>query len=87
MKNQYDDSSDDRVLLEKDTEDQPDAARKRTSHDAIFKTLIRLFPDQLVELLDPVLATELDLEPERLTFLEQEVLTDFPEGERVICDL
>lgn len=62
-----------------------DEERKRTSHDQIFKTLFSHFLQDLVELLDPDLASALDLRAP--TFLRGETFTDEPQGERVDADL
>jgi len=59
--------------------------RNQTSHDKIFKTLFRTFLKDLIELVHPGLASVLDLDHPK--FLEQETLTELPEGERSLADL
>lgn len=59
--------------------------RRSTSHDQWFKDLLRSFFDQLIELVAPDLVAELDLDT--VTFLEQELFSDLPQGERSIADL
>ena len=55
------------------------------SHDQLFKDLLRNFFDQLIELMVPDLAPELDFE--QVEFLEQEFFSDIPAGERSMADL
>ncbi len=62
-------------------EDKP----PRTSHDQIFKTVFSLFLDQLLEIVEPDLASILDLSS--LKFLRGETFTDEPQGKRTEPDL
>ncbi len=55
---------------------------ERTSHDKLFKTLFKTFLSDLVEIVDPELATTLDLD--HPTFLSEDLFADFrKEGHRV----
>jgi hypothetical protein len=56
-----------------------------SDHDQLFKTLIRRFFGDLVRIVVPDVARELRLD--RVKFLESEMFTDVPEGERRQLDV
>lgn len=56
-----------------------------TDHDQLFKQLLEEFFDQLLQLIEPRLADQ--LEPGEATFLKQDVFSGIGEGDRAIVDL
>ncbi len=56
-----------------------------TDHDQLFKQLLTTFFADLVELVEPELATR--LEPGNAKFLDKETFSAAPEGERAVADL
>jgi predicted transposase/invertase (TIGR01784 family) len=54
-------------------------------HDPLFKELLREFFREFLEMFYPDVAARLDFT--RVTFLDKEVFTDFPEGSRRELDL
>lgn len=60
-------------------------AEGQSSHDQLFKGLLRAFLDELVQLLAPSIAKKLDLRaPE---FLDKETFTDLPRGKHRYLDV
>ena len=77
--------SDERLPDEGGEATRPPVERSPTRHDQLLKTVLATFFQDLVDLVDPELARE--IESDSLEHLDKEVFTDLPEGKRREVDL